>query len=72
MCRANAVVLQTSEAPLRVRPTGECVVALLLDPGAARGHATFICEGVETTIPFVRSTPERAAAKENGVTAGGR
>jgi hypothetical protein len=65
MVRANSVTMQSSEVVVRIRPTGECVVAVLLDPGAARGHATFICEGVETTIPFVRSTPQQAAAKEN-------
>jgi len=53
-----------SEAILRVRPTGECVVSLQLDPGAPRGHVTFLCEGVYTTLPLVRSTLSWVAAKE--------
>ena len=68
----NNVSLQTSEAVLRVRPTGECVVALLLDPAATRGHITFICEGFETTMPMVRSTAAVVAAREDAAAKGRR
>jgi hypothetical protein len=53
-----------SEAVLRVRPTGECVVSLQLDQGALRGHVTFLCEGIYTTLPLIRSSLELVAAKE--------
>jgi hypothetical protein len=72
MSGANNVTLQTADAALRVRPTGECVIALLLDPAALRGHIKFACEGVQTTMPLVRSTIQRAAAKENADNGGGR
>lgn len=53
-----------SEAVLRVRPTGECVVSLQLDQDAPRGHVTFMCEGIYTTLPLVRATLRLVAAKE--------
>ena len=72
MSGANNVTLQTSDAVLRVRPTGECVIALLLDPAASSGHIKFACEGIQTTMPLVRTTIQQAAAKENADNGVGR
>ncbi|HZE58153.1 MAG TPA: hypothetical protein VE031_09895 [Chthoniobacterales bacterium] len=69
---ANNVSLQTSDAVLRVRPTGECVVAVRLDPAATRGHITFNCEGFETTMPLARASVAAVAAKESASSEGRR
>jgi hypothetical protein len=60
---ANRIAV-VPEAVLRVRPTGECIVSLQLDQGAPRGHVTFLCEGIYTTLPLVRSNLRLVAAKE--------
>jgi hypothetical protein len=68
----KGTILEVPNEILRIQPTGECIVALRLEESTPRGHVTFYCEGLTTTLSLARATPEFVAARETTVGGGAR
>jgi hypothetical protein len=62
---APGITLEPSGEVFQIRPTGECVVAVTLDPALRQGHMTFYSEGIVTTLPFSRTPARVVEAREN-------
>jgi hypothetical protein len=68
----KGVILDPPTEVLQVQPTGECVVAMRLEPNASRGHVTFHCNGLMTTLPLGRRSLASVQANENATAEGAR
>ena len=68
--RGRGAILDPPTEVLQIRPTGECVVTVRLEENAPRGHLTFHCEGLMTTLPLSRNSLAVVQANESA-TAGG-
>jgi hypothetical protein len=68
----QGVVLDPPTEVLQIQPTGECVVTVRLEENAPRGHLSFHCEGLMTTLPLARSSVAVAQANENAKAGGAR
>ena len=68
----QGVVLDPPAEVLQIQPTGECVVTVRLEENAPRGHLSFHCEGLMTTLPLARSSAAVAQANENAKAGGAR
>jgi hypothetical protein len=67
---ATNITLDSGEADVHINPTGECIVSLRLDEDVRRGHVTFWCDGLDTTVPFLRASQAMVEAQE-AATGGG-
>jgi hypothetical protein len=67
---ATGMTLDSGEADLHVNPAGECIVSLHLDADVRQGHVTFSCDGLDTTVPFLRASQQMVEAQE-AATGGG-
>ena len=61
----RGAILDPPTEILQIRPTGECVVTLRLEENAPRGHVTFHCDGLMTTLLLSRSSLAMVQANEN-------
>jgi hypothetical protein len=68
----KGAILDPPTEVLQVRPTGECVVAVRLERNMPRGHVTFHCEGLMTTLPLLRRSLASVQATENATAEGTR
>jgi hypothetical protein len=57
---------------LQIRPTGECVITVRLEANAPRGHVTFHCDGLMTTLLLSRRSLALVQANENATAGGAR
>jgi hypothetical protein len=64
----RGAILDPPTEVLQIRPTGECVVAVRLEANAPRGHVTFHCDGLMTTLPLFRRSLASVQANENAKT----
>jgi len=60
----RGAILDPPTEILHIRPTGECVVTLRLADNAQRGHVSFHCDGLMTTLPLQRASLARVSARE--------
>jgi hypothetical protein len=68
----RGVILDPPTEVLSIRPTGECVVAVRLDPNVSHGHIIFHCNGLMTTLPISRNSLAAVQAHENASAGGAR
>lgn len=68
----KGAILDPPTEVLQIRPTGECVVTVRLQENAARGHVTFHCNGLMTTLPLSRNSLARVQATEIAAPGGAR
>jgi hypothetical protein len=68
----RGAILDPPTEVLQVQPTGECVVTVRLEQNAPRGHLTFHCEGLMTTLPLSRNSLAVVQANENAKAGGAR
>ena len=61
---STGVILEPAETALRIRPTGECVVTVRLDDAFSKGHLTFSCQGLQTSLPLQRTSAGVVASHE--------
>jgi hypothetical protein len=62
---SSGVIIDPPPTKLQVRPTGDCVVTLRLRDGYTKGHVSFFCEGLQTTLPLARASTAIVAANES-------
>jgi hypothetical protein len=68
----QGVVLDPPTEVLQIRPTGECVVTVRLEENVPRGHISFHCDGLMTTLPLLRASLSVVAANEQATAGGSR
>jgi hypothetical protein len=68
----NGAIVEVQDEVLRIQATGECILAVRLEESAPRGHVTFYCEGLTTTLSLMRAAPKFSAAQEKIDDGGGR
>jgi hypothetical protein len=61
----KGLILESAQAVLRIGSTGECAVSVRIEDTFSRSHILFFCEGVTSTLPLTRATPQIVAAKKN-------
>jgi hypothetical protein len=66
------VIIDPPPTKLQVGPTGDCAVTLRLRDGYAKGHVSFSCEGLQTTLPLSRASSAVVAANETAKKEGSR
>ena len=68
----RGAILDPPTEVLQIRPTGECVVTVRLEERAPRGHVTFHCDGLMTTLLLSRRSLALVQANENAKAEGAR
>lgn len=68
----RGAILEPPTEVLQIRPTGECVVTVRLEENAPRGHVTFHCDGLMTTLLLSRRSLASVQANENAKAEGAR
>jgi hypothetical protein len=68
----RGAILDPPTEVLQIQPTGECVLTVRLEANAPRGHVTFHCDGLMTTLLLSRRSLALVQATENAKERGTR